>query len=73
MLISMVLQIVLGEPVLILYGIEEVNVLAGHADLAEANADMVLNNAIHKEFAPNFAQDWETAVEHPRHVLKSEK
>jgi hypothetical protein len=72
MSISMVLQIVLGEPVQVLDGIEEEKVLAGHADSGEANADMALNNAIHKEFAPNFAEDWETAVEHLRCVLKSE-
>ena len=72
MSISMVLQIVLGEPVQVLDGIEEEKVLTGHADSGEANADMALNNAIHKEFAPNFAEDWETAVEHLRCVLKSE-
>ena len=72
MSISMVLQMVLDEPVLVLDGIEEEKVLVGHADSKEANADMALNNAIHREFKPYFARDWETAVEHLRRVLKSE-
>ena len=52
--------------------IEEEKVLAGQACSAEANAGMALNNAIHEEFAPYFAEDWETAVENLRRVLKSD-
>ncbi len=72
MSISKILQIVMGEPVLILDAIEEEKVLTGHAHLAEANADMALNNAIHTEFAPYFAEDGLEAVERLRRVLKSE-
>lgn len=72
MSISMVLQMVLGEPLVALDGIEEEKVLVGHADQAEAKADMALNNAIHKEFAPMFVDDWQQAVERLRCVLKDE-
>lgn len=71
MSISMVLQIVMGEPLLVLDGIEEEKVLFGHAHSEEANADMALNNAIHKEFAPHFAEDGLKAVEYLRCVLKA--
>lgn len=72
MSISMVLQIILSEPVAVLDGIEEEKVLLGHADQAEANADMALNNAIYSEFAPLFADDWRQAVERLRCFLKDE-
>ena len=72
MSISMILQMVNGEPVLILDGIEEEKVLLGPAQSQEANADMALNNAIHKEFAPYFAEDLGKAVENLRSVLKSD-
>jgi hypothetical protein len=71
MSISMVLQIVLDEPVVVLDGIEEEKVLLGQAHSEEAQANMALNNAIHNEFAPFIAQDGLTAVEHLRCVLKS--
>ena len=70
MSISMVLQMVLGEPVLVLDAIEEEKVLARQADEAEANTDMALNNAIHTEFAPSFAENGLQAVEHLRCFLK---
>ncbi len=66
MSISMVLQILLGDPVLVLDAIEEERVLAGHADKAEADADMALNNAIHSEFAPLYREDRQRAVERLR-------
>ncbi|MEA3336705.1 MAG: hypothetical protein U9R25_12395 [Chloroflexota bacterium] len=72
MSISKVLQIVLNEPVAVLDGIEEEKLLLGHADQAEAEADMALNNAIHKEFVPLFVDDWQQAVERLRCVLKDE-
>ena len=72
MSISMILQMVLDDPVIVLDGIEREKTLAGHADSKEAKADMALNNAIHREFKPYFARDWETAVEHLRRVLKSD-
>jgi hypothetical protein len=70
MSISMVLQMVLGEPVAVLDAIEEEKVVTGQADAAEANADMALNNAIHNEFAPSFAEDGLLAVEQLRCFLK---
>jgi len=72
MSISKILQVVMGEPVLVLDAIEEEKVLAGHARSEEANADMALNNAIHAEFVPYFAENGLMAVEHLRCVLKSE-
>jgi len=72
MSISSILQMVMEESVVVLDVIEEEKVIAGGADPAEANADMALNNAIHSEFAPFYAEDGLAAVEHLRCVLKSE-
>jgi hypothetical protein len=69
MSISMMLQMVMGESVLVLNGIEEEKVLRGQADQAEAQADMALNRAVHSEFAPAFADNWQQAVERLRCVL----
>jgi hypothetical protein len=71
MSISMILQIVLDESVVVLDGIEEEKTLLGHAAKEEAQADMALNNAIHNDFAPISAQEGQTAVEHLRCILKS--
>ncbi len=70
MSISMVLQIVLQEPLTVLDAIEEEKVVTGQADSAEANADMALNNAIHNEFAPSFSENGLLAVEQLRCFLK---
>ena len=70
MSISMVLQIVLQEPLTVLDAIEEEKVVTGQADSAEANADMALNNAIHHEFASSFAENGLQAVEQLRCFLK---
>ena len=70
MSISMVLQMVLEEPVTILAAIEEEKVAARQADAAEANADMALNSAIHNEFAPSFSENGLLAVEQLRCFLK---
>lgn len=70
MSISMILQIVMKEPVLVLDGIEEEKLLLGNARSAEGYADMALNNAIHDEFAPYFHGNRLNAVERLRHVLK---
>ncbi len=70
MSISMVLQMVMHEPVLVLDGIEEEKLLLGHARSEEAHADMALNNAVHKEFAPYFADNRLKAVERLRLALK---
>jgi hypothetical protein len=69
MTISMMLQMVMGESVLVLNGIEEEKVLRGQADQAEAQADMALNGAVHSEFAPLFVDNWQQAVERLRCVL----
>jgi hypothetical protein len=73
MSISIILQMVLGIPTTVLNGIEDEKMLAGKANQAEANADKALNNAIRQEFKPFFARDGETAVEHFRRVLKTDR
>ncbi len=70
MSISMVLQMVMHEPVFVLDAIEEEKLLLGHARSEEAQADKALNNAVHKEFAPSFADNRLQAVERLRLVLK---
>lgn len=70
MSISMILQIVMKEPVLVLDGIEEEKFLLGKARSEEGYADMALNNAIHNEFAPYFHRNRLNAVERLRHMLK---
>lgn len=70
MSISMVLQMVMHEPVSVLDAIEEEKLLLGHARSEEAQADKSLNNAIHKEFTPYFANNRLEAVERLRFVLK---
>ena len=70
MSISMILQIVMKEPVLVLDGIEEEKILLGHANSAEGHADMALNNAIHREFVPYFHKNSLDAVERLRLILK---
>ena len=71
MSISMILQIVLDESVVVLDGIEEEKTLLGHAAEEEAQADMALNNAIHTNFAQNIAEEGQSAVEQLRCILKS--
>ena len=70
MSISMIVQMVMHEPLFVLDGIEEEKLLLGHASSEEAYADMALNNAIHKEFAPYFAENRLRAVERLRLELK---
>ena len=72
MSISIILQMVMHEPVLILDGIEEEKLLLEDVRKEEAYADMALNNAIHKEFAPFFAETRLEAVERLRLSLKGE-
>lgn len=62
MSISTILQVVMDESLSVLNAIEEEKVLAGQADSAEAAADMALNQAIHDEFAPLYAQDSQAAA-----------
>lgn len=70
MSISIILQLVMKEPVLILDGIEEEKLLLGQARSEEGYADMALNNAIHNEFAPYFDGNRLEAVERLRLYLK---
>ena len=72
MSISIILQMVMHEPVLILDGIEEEKLLLEHVRKEEAYADMALNNAIHKEFTPFFAETGLEAVARLRLILKGE-
>ena len=70
MSISMILQIVMHEPVLILNGIEEEKILLEHSAKEMGNADMALNNAINIEFKPYFSDNRLMAVERLRTFLK---
>ena len=70
MSISMVVQVILHEPLAILDGIEEEKILTGKSPLEESYADMTLNKAIHKEFLPYFSKNRLGAVENLRHKLK---
>jgi hypothetical protein len=72
MSISMVVQLVMSEPVAVLDGIEEEKLLLGHAPSEESHADMALNNAIHKEFVPYFRESRLGAVENLRRALKKQ-
>lgn len=70
MSISVVLQLVMNEPVFILDALEEGKILLGNADTKESHADMALNNAIHQAFKPHFSENRLQAVELLRTVLK---
>lgn len=70
MSISAYLQFVMDEPLTVLNGIEQEKLVRGHADAAEAHADMALNRAIADEFAPFYATQPEQAVERLRAFLK---
>ncbi len=72
MSISMVVQIVLNEPLAVLDGIEEEKLLSGQTRSEESYADMALNNAIHKEFSPYFSRNRLGAVENLRRELKKQ-
>jgi hypothetical protein len=72
MSISMVLQLLLREPVVVLDAVEEEKVLLGKADKAEAHADMALNKAIHHKFASIYGQSRQEAVEQLRAFLKED-
>lgn len=63
MTISMTLQMVLGNPVSALNMIEYRDVLTGRSSDAEANADISVNNAISRIFAPRFRRDYREAIE----------
>ncbi len=73
MSISMVVQLVLHEPLVILDGIEEEKILSGKSQKEESQADMALNKAIHMEFLPYFAKNRSGAVENLRRVLKKQR
>ncbi len=73
MSISMVFQLILHEPLVILDGIEEEKILSGNSRSEESYADMALNNAIHKEFLPYFPKNRLGAVENLRRELKKQR
>ncbi len=72
MSISMVVQLVLHEPLAILDAIEEEKLLSGQSREEESHADMALNKAIHKEFLPYFSKNRSGAVDNIRRVLKKQ-
>ncbi|MXU65057.1 hypothetical protein [Oceanomicrobium pacificus] len=71
MSISMVVQGVLDEPLLILDAFEEFEQLTGGASAAEAAADEALNAAVRDLFLPGFQTDLDGAVERLRAGLKT--
>ncbi|MCT8162089.1 hypothetical protein [Pseudoruegeria sp. SHC-113] len=71
MSISMVVQGILREPVLILEAFEEFERLAGEANRATADADEALNAAVAEHFVPGFETDLVAATERLRAALKA--
>ncbi|RKZ93098.1 MAG: hypothetical protein DRQ43_08435, partial [Gammaproteobacteria bacterium] len=69
--ISIILQLIMHESIVILNAIEEEKFLLANAPKAMADADMALNQAIHKEFAPYFSDNRKMAVERLRQFLKN--
>lgn len=70
MSISLLLQALFKQPVVMLNGVERAKLSAGSADEAETNADMALNTAIHEVFVPAFRKDLLGATEQLRARLK---
>lgn len=62
MSISIMLQAVLGEPLLVLNGLEREKQLTGQAPADEAKADMMLNSTIREVFLPSYAAELDEAV-----------
>ncbi|MCA9902997.1 MAG: hypothetical protein KC547_03995 [Anaerolineae bacterium] len=71
MSISATLQLVLAEPLEVLNGIEERDILTGRESRVQAQADQNVNSAIAFEFIPYFADDYSGTIEHLRCVLAS--
>lgn len=69
--ISIILQAVLGKPLLVLNAIEEEKLLVHGGNKAEARADMALNTAVHSVFLTKLDSDLITAVEALRTELKN--
>lgn len=72
MSISMVIQGLLREPLLVLDAFEELERLTGVASAEEAAADTALNEAIHDVFVPSFHGNLPQAIEALRHHLREE-
>lgn len=73
MSISIFIQFVDGEPVVVLDLEEDKELLSGHStDEGMANADKALNNAAAGQFVPHFANDMRGTVEQLRCYLKEE-
>ena len=70
MSISLLLQALFKQPVVMLNGVERAKLSAGSADEAETKADMALNSAIHEVFVPAFRKDLLGATEQLRARLK---
>ena len=68
--ISVILQAVLGKPVLVLNAIEEEKLLIEGASKAEAYADMALNTAVHDIVLPFLEDDLDKVVTALRVELK---
>lgn len=71
MSISIMLQAVLGEPLIILNGLEREKQLTGQAPADEAKADMMLNSTIREVFLPSYAAELDEAVAILRERLTS--
>ena len=73
MSISIFIQFVDGEPVIILDLEEDKELLSGHStDEGMAHADKSLNIAVAERFVPHFANDMRGTVEQLRCHLKEE-
>jgi hypothetical protein len=68
--ISMVIQGLLREPVLVLNAFEEYEKLTGSVSTQETNADKALNAAVHDVFVPTFESDLAASIESLRLRLK---
>lgn len=72
MSISMVVQGLLREPLLVLDAFEEFEKLTGSASAEEANADEALNAAIREIFVPAYEADLEAAIAALRTRLRAD-
>ncbi len=70
MSISMTVQGILREPLLVLEAFEEFETLSGSATAAEAAADDALNAAIQQAFIPGFEDDLRSAIAALRGLLR---
>ena len=71
MSISMTVQGILREPLLVLDAFEEFDRIAGKANPTEAQADEALNQAVREHFVRSFEQDLPASIESLRRALKA--